>query len=183
MALRIQGFDNVNRELKRFAAQQRPALQRALQSTVVMGRELAVDAIYKRYGYADRAYVEQHLSARNNPAQYEARIIGRYRPSTISRFVTKALTRPSKTSPSRPVAAGLRVSVMRNKLSAWRTAFLFRGRSDNELVTVRYKGEKWRKIPRSLYGPSVAGCFAGVREDLEPILLEHLKTNFQRLTK
>jgi len=183
MALKIEGFANVNRELKRFSDKQKPAIARALQSTAAMGRDLAVDAIFKRYGYADRSYVDQHLSIRLNEAKLEARIIGRYRPSTISRFVTKGLTRASKTAPTRPVAAGLRVSVMRNKVSTWRTAFLFRGRNGNELVTIRYKGEKWRKIPRSQYGPSVAGSFAAVRQSLEPVLVDHLRTTFQRLTR
>lgn len=181
MGLKVEGLPKVTQELQRFVAAQRPAIDAALQSATTMGRELAVDSIYRRYGYADRMYVNQHLSVRFNKSGLEARIVGRYRPSTISRFVTNQLTRTGKNG--RNVSAGLRVSVLRNQATTWRTAFLFRGRNGNELVSVRYKGEKWRKIKRSMYGPSVAGSFASVRESIEPEIVAHLQKTYQRLIK
>jgi hypothetical protein len=71
---------------------------------------------------------------------------------------------------------------MRNRADNWRSAFLFKGRNGNQLVAVRLRGEKWRKIPKSYYGPSVAGGFGVVRDSLEPVLLKHLAATYQRLS-
>lgn len=180
MALKIEGFERVNQELKRISSLQRPALERALQSTATLGRDKAVDAVFKKYGFKERDYVDQHLSIRVNSGKLEARIIGRYRPSSIARFMQMELTKPGKKS--QPVRAGLRVSVLRQQSKNWRSAFLFNGRNGNQLVAVRMKGEKWRKIPKSYYGPSVAGGFGVIRAELEPELIKHLEQTYRRLS-
>ncbi len=176
--INLTGLPAVTKELQRIAAAQRPAILTAIRKTVRDGRDLAANAVYKRYAFGSRSYVDQHLTFSVQESSLEGRITGRYRPSTLTRFEMNQLVKQTKRGRSSP--AGYKISVLRGKSTVFRGAFLFKGRNGNQLVGIRFKGERWRKIPKSYYGPSVAGGFNAVKQGIEPALVAQLRSEYAR---
>ena len=83
MALAITGFAEVDRELKRIRAAQVPTIAKAIDDTATFGKQLAVDAIFNKYGFKTKSYVEQHFSVSINPKTLTASISARMRASTL----------------------------------------------------------------------------------------------------
>ena len=183
MALSTTGFDEVTKELKRMRAAQAPAIERAVKDAAELGNKLAVDAVFKRYGFKSRSYVENLISVSIHPKDLKAVISARYRPSTLTRFASPRY-RVGKRSAKAP--AGFTVSTIRNQPVWFKGAFTVIGRNGNQLMFSRQKGDNsWRALKgqKSLYGPSVAGSFGVIRDDIEPPIIKHLRDRYGHYAK
>ncbi|MCH4294223.1 hypothetical protein MJ923_07880 [Shewanella sp. 3B26] len=183
--LRVEGLPAVSRELERIRKAQAPAIAAAVEAATSFGHKLAVDEVYRRYGFRERAYVEQHLTVSFNPRTLEGRVIGRYRPSSLSRFIVRENTRTSKLG-GKVVRDGVTIASIRNQPNWLKGAFTYIGRNGNRLVAERSKGDNsWRSLKgrKTLYGPSVAGSFAVIRSQIEPPIIQHLRDRYRQLAK
>lgn len=179
MGIKIQGMEAVTKELERIRASMAPAMGAAIEDAIKYGEPLAIDTIFKRYGYRDRSYVAQHFSLSFNPKSLQGRISARMRPSTLTRFVSRSRTKAGKTGKQLP--AGFDISVMRNEPTWFKGAFMFVGRNGNQLITSRKPGDTWRSLKKAkvLYGPSVAGSFGVIRDQIEPPIIKFLRERYQ----
>ncbi|WP_351189373.1 hypothetical protein [Shewanella sp. TB4-MNA-CIBAN-0142] len=183
MALTITGFEAVDRELKRIRAAQAPAIASAIEDAAKFGNQLAVDGVFNKYGFKSKSYVEQHFSVSINPKTLTASVSARMRASTLTRF---ASPRYKVGKRSARVAAGFSVNVIRNKPVWFSGAFTVLGRNGNQLMFSRKKGDNsWRDLKgqKTLYGPSVAGSFGYMRDDLEPPIIAHLRKKYGHYAK
>ncbi|WP_351123348.1 hypothetical protein [Shewanella sp. T24-MNA-CIBAN-0130] len=183
MALTITGFDAVDRELKRMRAAQAPAIASAIEDAAKFGKKQAIDAIFNKYGFQSKSYVDQHFSVSINPKTLTASVSARMRASSLTRF---ASPRYKVGKRSARVAAGFSINVIRNKPVWFSGAFTVIGRNGNQLMFSRKKGDNsWRdlKAQKALYGPSVAGSFGYMRDDLEPPIIAHLRKKYGQYAK
>ncbi|GAB1141662.1 MAG: hypothetical protein Sw2PiBPW_00940 [Shewanella algae] len=184
-SIRAEGFNAVARELQRIRNAQAPAIAAAVKEASRFGEELAVTEVFKRYGFRDRSYVARHLSVSFNERTLQGRVSARYRPSTLNRFIVRRNTRTSKGGGS-VVPDGITIAAIRNKPTWFRGAFTFIGRNGNELMVSRQKGDnRWRSLKgrKTLYGPSVAGSFGVIRDDIEPPIIRHLRERYRHHAK
>jgi hypothetical protein len=183
VALTITGFDAVDRELKRMRAEQSPAINSAIDDAVKFGSQLAVDGIFNKYGFKSKSYVEQHFSVSINPKTLTASISARMRPSTLTRFASPRYKVGKRAA---RVAGGFSINVIRNQPVWFSGAFTVIGRNGNQLMFSRKKGDNsWRNLSeqKALYGPSVAGSFGFMRDDLEPPIIVHLRKKYGQYAK
>jgi hypothetical protein len=177
MALVATGFDAVTAELKRMRAAQAPAITKAIADTAKFGNELAVNEIFNKYGFKSKSYVEQNLGYSINPKTLTGNVFGRYRPSSLTRFAT-AKYRIGKRS--QQVANGHTIRSIRNEPSWFKGTFSVLGRNGNQIMFQRMKGDNWRALKgqKTMYGPSVAGSFSKIRDDIEPTIIAHLRNKY-----
>jgi hypothetical protein len=187
MALTITGFEAVDRELKRIRNAQAPAIAKAIDDAVKLGNQLAVDGVFNKYGFNSKSYVEDNIGYSINPQTLTGYVFGRYRPSSLNRFAT-AKYRTGKRS--KQVANGHTIRSIRNEPSWFRGTFSFIGKNGNQVMYMRMRGEKWRTFKeakkedvKALYGPSVAGSFGYMRDDLEPPIIAHLRKKYGQYAK
>ncbi|WP_137225385.1 hypothetical protein [Shewanella sp. MEBiC00475] len=183
MALNSTGFDAVDRELKRMRDAQSPAINSAIDDAAKFGQQLAVDAIFNKYGFKSKSYVEQHFSVSINPKTLTASVSARMRASSLTRF---ASPRYKVGKRSARVAGGFSINVIRNKPVLFSGAFTVIGRNGNQLMFSRKKGDNsWRSLngQKALYGPSVAGSFGYMRDDLQPPIIAHLRKKYGQYAK
>ncbi|WP_351008843.1 hypothetical protein [Shewanella sp. S1-58-MNA-CIBAN-0166] len=183
MALTMTGFDAVNRELKRMRDAQSPAIEKAIDDAAKFGNQLAVDEIFTKYGFKSRSYVDQHFSVSINPKTLRSYISARMRPSTLTRFASPRYKVGKRAA---RVAGGFSINVIRNKPVWFSGAFTVIGRNGNQLMFSRKKGDNsWRELngQKALYGPSVAGSFGFMRDDLEPPIIAHLRKKYGQYAK
>lgn len=176
--IKIEGMEAVTKELNRLRTAQAPAINRAIDDTVKFGQKAAVDAIFNRYGFNSRSYIEQHLDVSVEPTQLKGVITARYRASTFTRFA-KPLTRTGKSGGSR--ADGHMISALRNQPTWFKGTFTVIGKNGNQIMFQRQKGDNsWRKLKgqKSLYGPSVAGSFSKIRDAIEPPIIAYLRNKY-----
>ncbi|MFB2661989.1 hypothetical protein [Shewanella mangrovisoli] len=176
--IRIEGMEAVTKELNRIRAAQAPAINRAIDDTVKFGQKAAVDAIFNRYGFKSRSYIEQHLSVSVDPRNLKGVITARYRASTLTRFA-RPLTRTGKNGRSR--TDGHMISALRNQPTWFKGTFTVIGKNGNQIMFERQKGDNsWRKLKgqKAMYGPSVAGSFRKIRNDIEPPIIAYLRNKY-----
>ena len=176
--IKIEGMEAVTKELNRIRDAQAPAINRAIEDSVKFGEKAAVDAIFARYGFRSRSYIEQHLSVSFDPRNLKGVITARYRASTLTRYA-RALTRTGKNGGSRP--DGHMISALRNQPIWFKGTFTLIGRNGNQIMFQRQKGDNsWRKLKgqKAMYGPSVAGSFSKIRDDIEPPIIAHLRNKY-----
>ncbi|WP_137225783.1 hypothetical protein [Shewanella sp. MEBiC00475] len=187
MAIRSTGFDAVERELKRMRAAQSPTIAKAIDDAAKFGNQLAVDGVFNKYGFNSRSYVEQHLGYSINPKTLTGTIYGRYRPSTLNRYATPRYRTGKR---GQQVANGHTIRTIRNEPKWFRSTFQFLGKNGNQVMYMRLKGETWRTFKEAKkagveakYGPSVAGSFGYMRDDLEPPIIAHLRKKYGQYAK
>ncbi|MGE6647950.1 hypothetical protein ACQKE0_01575 [Shewanella colwelliana] len=183
MALSTTGFDAVTQELKRMRTAQAPAIELAVKDAAELGNKLAVDAVFKRYGFKSRSYVENLISVSIHPKALKAVISARYRPSTLTRFADPRYRTGKR---GQKVINGFTVSTIRNQAVWFKGAFTVTGRNGNHLMFLRSKGDnRWRELKgqKSLYGVSVAGSFGVIRDDIEPPIIKHLRERYGHYAK
>ncbi|MEL4371418.1 hypothetical protein [Shewanella xiamenensis] len=176
--VKIEGMEAVTKELSRIRAAQAPAINRAIDDTVKFGQKAAVDAIFNRYGYNSRSYIEQHLSVSVDPRNLKGVITARYRASTFTRFARR-LTRTGKNGRSR--TDGHMISTLRNQPIWFKGTFTVIGKNGNQIMFQRRRGDNsWRELKgqKSMYGPSVAGSFRKIRDDIEPPIIAYLRNKY-----
>ncbi|PKG80585.1 hypothetical protein CXF80_18185 [Shewanella sp. Actino-trap-3] len=164
-------------------AEQSPAINSAIDDAVKFGSQLAVDAIFNKYGFKSKSYVEQHFSVSINPKTLTASISARMRASTLTRFASPRYKVGKRAA---RVAGGFSINVIRNQPVWFSGAFTVIGRNGNQLMFSRKKGDNsWRNLSeqKALYGPSVAGSFGFMRDDLEPPIIAHLRKKYGQYAK
>lgn len=175
----LTGFESVSKELRRMRSQQEPAIAQAIKDTAIYGQIAAVDAVFNRYGFKSRSYVDDNIKVEVEPRWLMARVYSRYRASTLTRFVNTRRTRNAKTKPARQVSSGYSISLLRNKFHIFRGAFQFTGRNGNALMAIRDKGDNsWRDIQQASYGPSVAGSFGVIRSEIDEKISHYLRNRY-----
>lgn len=179
MSFKAQGLKEVTKELERIRERMAPAIESAVKDASDYGEKLAIDTIYKRYGFRERSYVAQHFSLNFNPRSLQGRISARMRPSSFTRFAAAAHTKTSKNG--KEVPAGYTIKVMRNQPTWFKGAFQFLGRNGNVLIASRRKGDNtWRNVKGHVkYGPSVGGSFGVIRDEIEPPIIKFLRERYQ----
>ncbi|GIU22235.1 hypothetical protein [Shewanella sp. MBTL60-007] len=188
MWLDTSGFDAVAKELKRMREAQAPAIASAVNDAAKFGKQLAIDEIYNKYGFKSKSYIEQNFSLSINPKTLTAHISARYRPSSLTRFATPKHKVGKR---SQRVASGQVVKSLRNKPTWLKGAFTFIGKNGNQVMYSRSKGDNsWRSFKeakaqgvKALYGPSVGGSFAFMRDDLEAPIIAHLRKRYGQHAK
>lgn len=180
----LTGFEAVSKELRRMRSQQEPAIAQAIKDTAIFGQIAAVDAVFNRYGFKSKSYVDDNIKVEVEPRWLMARVYSRYRASTLTRFVNTRRTRNAKTKPARQVSAGYSISVLRNQSNIFRGAFQFTGRNGNALMAIREKGDNsWRDIQQAAYGPSVAGSFGVIRPKIDEKISDYLRKRYNKHMK
>ncbi|AQS40196.1 hypothetical protein Sps_05127 [Shewanella psychrophila] len=175
----LRGFESVSKELRRIRSQQEPAIAQAIKDTAIYGQITAVDAVFNRYSFKSRSYVDDNIRVQIETRFLQARIYSRYRASTLTRFVNTRRTRNAKTKPARQVSSGYSISLLRNQSHIFRGAFQFTGRNGNALMAIREKGDNsWRDIQQSSYGPSVAGSFGVIRPEIDEKIGLYLRKRY-----
>ncbi|KZN58532.1 hypothetical protein N473_26385 [Pseudoalteromonas luteoviolacea CPMOR-1] len=141
-----------------------------------------VDAIYDRYGFQDKSYVNERLKLDIQPSQLELIVYARHRVSSAINFVKDPVYRQSVNpkTPNKLVTAGYIGAFLRGKTSHWKGAFIFQGKNNNVLLGYREKGQTTRDIPDVPYGPSVAGALGVVSDSVEPFVVQMLTKKFER---
>ncbi|AZZ98754.1 hypothetical protein [Pseudoalteromonas sp. R3] len=141
-----------------------------------------VDAIYERYGYSDRSYVDNRLKVNVQPSQLELIVYARHRVSSAINFVQSPVYRQSVNpkTPNKLVLSGYMGAFIRGKTSHWKGAFIFQGKNNNELLGYRDKGQTTRDIPSVPYGPSIAGSLAVVSDSVQPFVVQMLSKKLER---
>ncbi|MCJ8305231.1 MAG: hypothetical protein MJH13_21250, partial [Shewanella sp.] len=110
-------------------------------------------------------------------------ISARYRPSSLTRFSSPKYKVGKR---SARVAAGQVVRAIRNQPTWFKGAFSFIGKNGNQVMYSRHQGDNsWRSFKeakaqgvKALYGPSVGGSFAYMRDELEPPIIAHLRKRY-----
>lgn len=179
MAFKMEGFKEVTKELERIRERLAPSIEAAVNEATEYGEKLAIDTIYKRYGFRERSYVAQHFSLSFDRRTLQGRISARMRPSTFTRFAASAHTKTSKNG--KAVPAGYTIKVMRNNPVWFKGAFQFLGKNGNVLIATRRTGDNsWRNVKGHVkYGPSVGGSFGVIRDDIEPAVIKRLRERFE----
>ena len=187
MGLKITGFKEVDRELKRIRAEMAPNINKAIEDTTKFGNQLAADEVFKKYGFNSKSYVEQNLGYSINPKTLTGTIFGRTRSTSLNRFAT-ARYRTGKRG--QQVANGHTIKTIRNEPKWFRGTFQFIGKKGNQVMYMRKKGEKWRTFEeaqeagvKAKYGPSVESSFGYMRDDLEPPIIAHLRKKYGQYAK
>lgn len=171
----------------------RLAAQRAINKTVDRTRTRASEQIRKQVSFKAR-YLDDSsngrlaVSKRASGDDLEARITGRFRPTSLAQFVTSsgkrgvtvkvqpALARRSKRMFLIPLRAGFDVDA---PLSNVGLAIRLK---PGERVEHKRKMISMGKGLYLLYGPSVSQVFANVAEDVSPEAAEFLEREFLRLS-
>jgi hypothetical protein len=187
MGLKITGFKEVDRELKRIRASMAPNINKAIEDTTKFGNQLAVDGVFNEYGFKSKSYVEQNIGYSINPKNLTGTVYGRTRPSTLNRFATPKYGRSKR---GKLVGRGHIIRVHRKERTWFRGTFQFIGNKGNQVMYMRKKGEKWRTFEEAqeagakpLYGPSVANSFGYMRDKLEPQIIKHLRERYGHYAK
>ncbi|MCU7963813.1 hypothetical protein L5M38_16220 [Shewanella sp. SM101] len=180
--IKIEGMEAVTKELNRIRTAQAPAINRAIEDAVKFGEKATVDAIFNKYGFNSKSYVENLISYSVDPSNLKGYISARYRPSTLTRFA-RPLYRTGKNGRSR--TNGHMISPIRNEPHWFKGTFTFIGKNRNFLMYQRLPGQTWRTFKQakaagntSMYGPSVAGSFGSIQKDIEPPIIKHLRERY-----
>ncbi|NRA78332.1 MAG: hypothetical protein HRU18_08985 [Pseudoalteromonas sp.] len=157
------------------------ALRVAITKSAPLAQQALSLAIYDKYNFKLKDYVDDNLKLSTDSKNLEFRVSARHRVTNAIEFVIDPIYRASKTTPGKQVLAGYTGAYLRGKVSTWRGAFIFKGKSNNTLLAYRKKGEKWRDIPNQLpFGPSVAGAFGVIKEDTAPSIIDHFYTIYRQ---
>lgn len=182
----LAGLENLDSSVERAA---RWAVQHALEwarreSAELMRRQVNWSLAYLT-GPDGRLEIR-----RPKPGHLEGYIQGRFRPTSLARFVTSG-------TPGRP--GGVSVRVKPGETKFMRRAFLMRLRAGKELTDTKFNlglamrlrpGESIRNKRQMvqvqgnlylLYGPSVDQVFRSVAQDVRPGALARLEQEFTRL--
>ncbi|MBU1393705.1 MAG: hypothetical protein KJ856_14080 [Gammaproteobacteria bacterium] len=180
--IKIEGMEAVTKELNRIRTAQAPAINRAIEDSVKFGEKAAVDAIFNKYGFNSKSYVENLISYSVDPRNLKGFVTARYRSSSLTRFAS-GKKRIGKNGRSR--ADGHIIRSLRNEPHWFKGTFTFIGRNGNFVMYERHRGEKWRTFKqakdkgiKAKYGPSVLQAFRGVEEDIEPPIIKHLRERY-----
>lgn len=156
------------------------ALKSAVAQSSRYADALLKDAIFERYNFSDKGYLEQHMELSVDHNAPEFRVSARMRKSNAINFMDAPQYRASKVTAGKQVLAGYTGAFLRGKLSHWRGAFIFKGQNGNMLMAYRQKGDKNRKIPGISYGPSVAGALAVVKDDATAQVMQHIAKLYRK---
>lgn len=161
--------------------QNKAALEFAITKAAPVAQKSLVDAVYGKYNFKLIDYVDDNLKLSIDSKKLEFKVSARHRVTNAIEFVIDPIYRSSKVTPGKQVLAGYTGSYLRGKVSTWRGAFIFNGKSNNTLLAYRNQGEKWRDIPNKLpFGPSVAGAFGVIKEDTAPSIMEHFHSLYRQ---
>ncbi|TMN34138.1 hypothetical protein [Pseudoalteromonas sp. S2755] len=153
----------------------------AMSQSGQFAKNVLVDAIYERYSFKHREYIDQRLAVTTDIQIPELRVSARHRLSSALNFVQQPVYRQSKTISGKQVLAGYMGAFLRGKTSHWGGAFTFVGKNNNLLLGYRDKGDKDRGIPSVPYGPSIAGAMANVRDGSYSKVIEHINKRYEKL--
>ncbi|MCU8034372.1 MULTISPECIES: hypothetical protein [unclassified Shewanella] len=180
--IKIEGMEAVTKELNRIRAAQAPAITKAIIDTVQFGKQTAIDAIFNKYGYVSKSYVENLFTYSIDPRNLKGHVTARFRPSTLTRFA-RPLTRTGRRVASR--SDGHMINPIRNEPHWFKGTFTFIGKNGNFLMYQRFPGQKWRTFKqakeagnKSMYGPSVAGSFRSIQKEIEPPVIRFLRERY-----
>ncbi|MEN8616985.1 hypothetical protein [Shewanella baltica] len=176
--IKIEGLKEVTNELNRIRNQMTPNINKALEETGPFAKKLAVNAIFKKYGYKSRDYIDERVTVSVHPHDLNVFISARYEASSLSRFGLK-------------MNKGFMVNTIRTQKIWFKGAFTIIGKDGNTVMFSRKRGDNsWRslkkeealkantKVPKPLYGPSVAGSFKSVLPDIEAPIIKHLRERY-----
>lgn len=177
--IRIEGLKEVTNELNRIRNQMAPNINKALEDTGEFAKKTAVNAIFNKYGFKSRDYIDEKMSFSVNPRDLNVFISARYKPSSLNNFALK-------------MNKGFMVNTLRNQKIWFKGAFTVIGFNNNTVMFSRKRGDNsWRtlkkeeaikantKVPKPLYGPSVAGSFRSVMPNIEPAIVRHLRERYR----
>lgn len=171
----------IGTKLLELKQQNKAALAVAITKSAPAAQRSFVDAVYDKYNFKLRDYVDDNLILSIDSKNLEFKVSARHRVTNAIEFVINPLYRASKTTPGKQVLAGYTGAYLRGKASTWRGAFLFTGKSNNTLLAYRNQGEKWRDIPNKLpFGPSVSGAFGVVKEDTAPSIMDNFYSLYRQ---
>ena len=157
------------------------ALRVAITKAAPIAQQTLATAVYDRYNFKLKNYVDDNLKLSIDSKNLEFKVSARNRVTNAIEFVLDPIYRASKTTPGKQVLAGYTGSYLRGKVSNWRGAFIFTGKSNNTLLAYRKQGEKWRDIPNQLpFGPSVAGAFGVIKDDTSPAIIDHFYSLYRQ---
>lgn len=178
----VTGMKEVTKELQRLREAQTPAINRAVADAAKFGEKAAIDAIFNKYGFKSKSYVDDLIGFSVSPKDLKGYVTARYRPSTLTRFST-AKTRIGKNGRSR--SDGHIVNSFRNEPHGFKGTFTFIGRNGNLVMYERHRGQKWRTFKEAkkagneaMYGPSVLKAFRGVEANIEPPIIRYLRERY-----
>ncbi|AUD59145.1 hypothetical protein TUM4637_09420 [Shewanella hafniensis] len=176
--IKIEGLKEVTNELNRIRNQITPNINKALADTGPFAKKMAVNAIFNKYGFKSRDYIDENMTFSVNPSDLNVFISARYEPSSLNNFALK-------------MNKGFMVNTLRNQKIWFKGAFTVIGFNNNTVMFSRKRGDNsWRtlkkeeaikantKVPKPLYGPSVAGSFRSVLPDIEAPIIKHLRERY-----
>jgi hypothetical protein len=193
LALFVEGLEVPEEVIGLNAEKIERAAYRAINLTATRARTMAADEIRRQVNFPT-SYLnpaEGRLTVANTagPGDLQAMILGRHRPTSLARFVTRGT--PGKT--------GVDVTVKPGKSDEMKRAFIMKLKSgtggidtaSNLGLAIRVERgtrptKAWKPVRVSdglylLYGPSVDQVFQSVRTDITPEADRILATEFERL--
>lgn len=178
----MKTFEQLHSNLKLLKEQNKQALEVAITQTAEFAHNKLVDAIYDRYNYRYRGYIDERINLNVDSKDPAFSVSARMRKSNAANFIDSPVYRNSKNqrTPGKQVLAGYTGAFLRGQMSHWKGAFLFTGNNGNLLLGYRKKGVKTREIPEVSYGPSIAGALGVVKDDQVNPVMDHLSKMYQK---
>lgn len=193
LAMFVEGLDVPEEVIGLNSEKIERAAYRAINSTADRARKLSADEIRRRVNFPASYLNPQerrlYVSNKAGPGDLEAMILGRHRPTSLARFVTRGA--PGKT--------GVDVEVTPGKSDEMKRAFIMKLKAgsggidtaNNFGLAVRVKaGQRPDKAYKPvrvsenlylLYGPSIDQVFRNIRSEVTPDADKYLQTEFERL--
>ena len=193
LTMAVEGLDLPAEAIGLNAEQIERAAYRAINTTAERARKMSADEIRRQVNFP-AAYLYPSAGRltvpfKAGPGDLQASIVGRQRPTSLARFVTRGVVGKQ----------GVDVAVRPGKSKEMKRAFLMKLKSgagsldtaSNLGLAVRVESGKrpdkaWKPVRVSdtlylLYGPSVDQVFKSVRGDVTPEAGKILQTEFERL--